>query len=98
MSRVALKLNLPQSSISTSLRKLRDLTGDPLLVRGRHGMVPTLHGESLLKPAKRILDRTDCLFAQKKLSFMPEYEGRIFHIAAPDYLDSQFFCQASLPA
>ncbi|MFC6519870.1 LysR substrate-binding domain-containing protein [Undibacterium arcticum] len=88
VSRVALKLNLPQSSISTSLRKLRDLTGDPLLVRGRHGMVPTLHGESLLKPAKRILDRTDCLFAQ--LSFMPEYEGRIFHIAAPDYLDSQF--------
>jgi len=32
VSRVALKLNQPQPSISGSLRKLRDLTGDPLLV------------------------------------------------------------------
>ena len=59
VSRVALKLNQPQPSISASLRKLRELTGDPLLVRGARGMVPTQHGESLLKPAKRILDETE---------------------------------------
>ena len=89
VSRVALKLNQPQPSISASLRKLRELTGDPLLVRGARGMVPTQHGESLLKPAKRILDETESLFV-KKSPFVPREEARTFHIAAPDYLDSQF--------
>jgi len=89
VSRVALKLNQPQPSISASLRKLRELTGDPLLVRGARGMVPTQHGESLLKPAKRILDETESLFV-KKSPFVPEATARTFHIAAPDYLDTQF--------
>ena len=89
VSRVALKLNQPQPSISASLRKLRELTGDPLLVRGARGMVPTQHGESLLKPAKRILDETESLFV-KKTPFVAQEEARTFHIAAPDYLDSQF--------
>ncbi|MET0319991.1 MAG: LysR family transcriptional regulator [Duganella sp.] len=89
VSRVALKLNQPQPSISASLRKLRELTGDPILVRGARGMVPTQHGESLLLPAKRILDETENLFL-KKSPFEPQVEGRTFHVAAPDYLDSQF--------
>jgi DNA-binding transcriptional LysR family regulator len=89
VSRVALKLNQPQPSISASLRKLRELTGDPLLVRGARGMVPTQHGESLLIPAKRILDETENLFL-KKAPFVPQEEARTFHVAAPDYLDSQF--------
>jgi DNA-binding transcriptional LysR family regulator len=89
VSRVALKLNQPQPSISASLRKLRELTGDPLLVRGARGMVPTQHGESLLKPAKRILDETESLFV-KKTPFVAQEEARTFNIAAPDYLDSQF--------
>ena len=89
VSRVALKLNQPQPSISASLRKLRELTGDPLLVRGARGMVPTQHGESLLNPAKKILDQTESLFIKKK-PFVAQEEARTFHIAAPDYLDSQF--------
>jgi DNA-binding transcriptional LysR family regulator len=89
VSRVALKLNQPQPSISASLRKLRELTGDPLLVRGARGMVPTQHGASLLEPAKRILDDMERLFVQKT-PFAPQQQARTFHIAAPDYLDSQF--------
>ncbi len=89
VSRVALKLNQPQPSISASLRKLRELTGDPLLVRGSRGMVPTQHGESLMRPAKRILEETERLFVQKQ-PFEAQDEARTFHIAAPDYLDSQF--------
>jgi DNA-binding transcriptional LysR family regulator len=89
VSRVALKLNQPQPSISASLRKLRELTGDPLLVRGARGMVPTQHGESLKAPAKRILDEAESLFV-KKSPFVPEQAERTFHIAAPDYLDTQF--------
>jgi DNA-binding transcriptional LysR family regulator len=89
VSRVALKLNQPQPSISASLRKLRELTGDPLLVRGARGMVPTQHGESLLLPAKRILDEMESLFSHKSV-FTPQQDARVFRIAAPDYLDSQF--------
>ena len=92
VSRVALKLNQPQPSISASLRKLRELTGDPLLVRGARGMVPTQHGESLLKPAKRILDETERLFIPKT-EFVPQEEERIFHIAAPDYMNTPFFTE-----
>lgn len=89
VSRVAIKLNQPQPSISAALRKLRALTGDPILVRGARQMVPTLHGEGLLAPAKRILDETDYLFL-KKSPFSPQTDARTFHIAAPDYLDSLF--------
>jgi DNA-binding transcriptional LysR family regulator len=92
VTRVALKLNQPQPSISASLRKLRELTGDPLLVRGARGMVPTEHGESLLKPAKRILDETERLFVQKA-AFVPREEARTFHIAAPDYMNTPFFVE-----
>jgi DNA-binding transcriptional LysR family regulator len=88
---VALKLNQPQPSISASLRKLRELTGDPLLVRGAR-MVPTQHGESLLKPAKRILDETERLFVPKT-AFVPQEEERTFHIAAPDYMNTPFFTE-----
>lgn len=89
VSRVALKLNQPQPSISASLRKLRELTGDPLLVRGARGLVPTQHGDSLMRPAKRILDETERLFVHK-VPFAAQEEARTFHIAAPDYLDSEF--------
>ncbi|QJQ06256.1 LysR family transcriptional regulator [Undibacterium piscinae] len=89
VSRVALKLNQPQPSISASLRKLRELTGDQLLVRGGRGMVATPHGESLMKPAKRILDETELLF-ERKLPFASQQESRTFHIATPDSLDIQF--------
>lgn len=89
VSRVAQKLDQPQPSISASLRRLRELTGDPLLVRGGRGMVPTQHGESLKAPAKRILDEVDALFLHKT-PFASMEEGRTFHIAAPDYLDQNF--------
>ncbi|MDB5775458.1 MAG: Transcriptional regulator [Herbaspirillum sp.] len=89
VSRVAMKLNQPQPSISASLRKLRELTGDPLLVRGARGMIPTQHGESLMRPAKRILDEMERLFIHQK-PFIAQEEARTFNIAAPDYLDTQF--------
>lgn len=93
VSRVALKLNKSQPSISASLRELRGLTGDPLLVRGAQGMVPTQHGASLLLPAQQILEQTAALF-ERKLAFDARHAGRTFHIAAPDYLDSRFLPHA----
>lgn len=41
VSRAADRLSLTQPTVSGMLARLRDGFGDPLLVRGRHGMVPT---------------------------------------------------------
>ena len=49
----ALRLNQTQPAISTALRKLRETLNDPILVRGKSGMVPTEYGASLLEAAQR---------------------------------------------
>lgn len=89
ISRVALRLGRPQSSIFLALRKLRELTGDQLLVRGKSGMITTSHGDRLLKPAKRILDETDRLFG-RTVPFNGRNERHTFRLAVPDYLDPEF--------
>ncbi len=48
VTQTALRLNQTQPAISTALRKLRETLNDPILVRGKSGMVPTEYGESLL--------------------------------------------------
>jgi len=89
VSRVAIKLNVPQPSVSASLRKLRELIGDPILVRASRGMVPTQHGLNLLASTRLILEEAENLFAPKAI-FQPANDTGNFRIAAPDYLDSQF--------
>ncbi|MBS0318673.1 MAG: LysR family transcriptional regulator, partial [Proteobacteria bacterium] len=41
VSRAALRLQSTQPMVSAQLKRLRELTGDPLLVRSGTGMVPT---------------------------------------------------------
>ncbi|MCY0610946.1 LysR family transcriptional regulator, partial [Klebsiella pneumoniae] len=41
MARAARRLQLSPSAMSRALARLRETTGDPLLVRGRRGLVPT---------------------------------------------------------
>ena len=55
VTRAAVKLNQSQPAISAALRRLRDITGDPLLVRGKAGMVPTEYGLRLLEPTQNAL-------------------------------------------
>src|SRR5260370_38987768 len=55
VTRAAVKLNQSQPAISAALRRLRDITGDPLLVRGKAGMVPTEYGLRLLEPTQNPL-------------------------------------------
>ena len=38
VSNAARRLNQSQPAVSTALRRLRDITGDPLLVRSRNGI------------------------------------------------------------
>ena len=41
VSRAATRLNSSQPAVSAQLKRLRALTGDPLLVRSGQGMAPT---------------------------------------------------------
>ena len=89
VTQAALRLNQTQPAISTALRKLREALGDPILVRGKTGMVPTEFGESLLGPAQRVLRDVDFV-ATPHGSFDPGVTRRTFRLAAPDYLNDFF--------
>lgn len=89
VTRAALKLGQSQPSISNSLKRLRDITGDAILVRGKAGLVPTVRGEELLALAKQGLEAMDKIAIQPK-AFDPASIERVFQIGAPDYLDVFF--------
>ncbi|PYE18401.1 LysR family transcriptional regulator [Paraburkholderia silvatlantica] len=89
VTRTAIKLNQSQPTISAALRRLRDLTGDPLLVRGKSGMVPTEHGLWLLHPVRSALYEIERI-AHHRPVFDPATSTRRFHIASPDYVSPMF--------
>jgi DNA-binding transcriptional LysR family regulator len=51
VSRAALRLHSTQPAVSAQLKRLRELTGDPLLVRAGNGMTPTAVALQLAQPA-----------------------------------------------
>lgn len=89
VTQTALRLNQTQPAISTALRKLRETLNDPILVRGKAGMVPTEYGESLLASAQRVLREVDFV-ATPHGDFDPGRSRRTFRVAAPDYLNDFF--------
>jgi DNA-binding transcriptional LysR family regulator len=86
VTRAAHRLGVTQSAVSHALRRLRDLLGDPLLVRGRGGMVLTPRAQALVVPV-----RTGLLTLQRALSqsagFDPATAKRAFAIVSPDLFD-----------
>jgi DNA-binding transcriptional LysR family regulator len=89
VTQTALRLNQTQPAISTALRRLREILGDPILVRGKAGMVPTEYGESLLQHAQRVLRDVDFVSTPHG-DFDPARSKRTFRVAAPDYLNDFF--------
>jgi DNA-binding transcriptional LysR family regulator len=89
VTQTALRLNQSQPAISTALRRLRETLNDPILVRGKSGMVPTEYGESLLTSAQQVLRDVDFV-ATPHGDFDPLRSRRTFRIAAPDYLNDFF--------
>lgn len=86
VSRAARRLNQSQPAVSTALRRLRDLTGDPLLVRSKNGMTPTERGAALLEPVRQALASIETI-AIGHGRFDPSTTRRVFNVATPDYLD-----------
>lgn len=89
VSRAALKLGQSQPAISNSLRRLRELTGDAILVRGKSGMVATERGRELLAYASDALSAIDKI-TTPLTEFSPHTTTRVFQLGAPDYLDAVF--------
>ncbi|WP_255475017.1 LysR family transcriptional regulator [Pusillimonas sp. ANT_WB101] len=89
VSRTAIKLGLSQPAVSNSLRRLRAITGDPLLVRCKNGMVATERAREILVHTAEALEAIDRI-TQAPSDFSPIQTTREFKIGAPDYLDALF--------
>ena len=92
VSRAAMQLQSTQPAVSAQLRRLRELTGDPLLVRAGNGMAPTAVALQLAGPAAELLQQADRLFhpRARRQAFDPLASTLVFRIAASDYLDPLF--------
>ena len=92
VSRAALKLQTTQPAVSAQLKRLRELTGDALLVRAGNAMTPTDAALALLGPASRLLHEAETLFDARVRTqlFEPSRCESMFRIAATDYLDPLF--------
>ena len=92
VSRAAMRLQSTQPAVSAQLKRLRALTGDPLLVRAGNDMAPTDTALNLLEPATRLLQDADRLFSPRadRRAFEPLASASTFRIAASDYLDPLF--------
>jgi DNA-binding transcriptional LysR family regulator len=89
VSRAALRLGMYQPQVSAALKRLRELAGDPLLVRSGAGMVPTDAGLRMVEPAASILRAAEMLFSDAR-GFDAASARTTFRIAASDYLDPLF--------
>ena len=92
VSRAAMRLGMHQPAVSAALRRLRELSGDALLVRSGAGMVPTAVGLRMIEPAASILRDAQTLFSNAR-SFDPATSTQTLRLSASDYLDPQFLPQ-----
>lgn len=79
----ARRLGISQPAASRSLAQLREVFGDPLLIRTNHGMELTRRAEELLPPLNEWLAHTSSLFASS--DFHPATLERRFRIASTDF-------------
>ncbi len=79
LTRAAEKLCLSQSAISQSLKRLRALMDDPLLVRSGNEMLVTERAQVMIEPVHRILRELEQVLALPK-PFAPATSERSFEI------------------
>jgi DNA-binding transcriptional LysR family regulator len=83
VSRAAERLAVSQPAMSRVLARLRDQFNDPLLVRGRGGMVLTPRGEALREPLRRWLSQGEAMLHPP--AFEPGELSRTFRVASTDF-------------
>lgn len=87
VTRAAEELGISQPAMSNSLRRLRDLFSDPILVRTSDGMTPTDRALELQPLVRNVLSAAEQVILPKT-EFDPSASSRIFRIMASDYTES----------
>lgn len=82
----AAKMGVTQSAMSHTLRRLRELFDDPLLIRGKGRMIRTPKAEAMAAPLRKALMELQQVI-QLEADFDPETSRRRFCIATNDYGD-----------
>ncbi|SDS52089.1 LysR family transcriptional regulator [Pseudomonas trivialis] len=83
VTRAAERLHLSQPAVSHALARLRDLLGDPLLVRQGGALVATARALELAAPLAEALAHVQALLAPNR--FDPATAKRRFRVAMSDY-------------
>ncbi len=84
VTRAAKAVGLTQPAMSNALSRLRDLFGDPLLIRTPGGMQPTPRAEGLTAPLAAALRQIEAEVLRSKV-FQPESCDLTFNVATQDY-------------
>jgi DNA-binding transcriptional LysR family regulator len=84
VTRAAQRVGITQSAMSHALARLRDVTGDALLVRAASGMVATARAEELGPPIRRALEGVAAALRPPQ-AFDPETAERRIRIGTSDY-------------
>jgi DNA-binding transcriptional LysR family regulator len=87
VTRAAEELGISQPAMSNSLRRLRDLFDDPILVRTSDGMTPTDRALELQPLVRTVLAAAEQAVLPKT-EFNPFESPRIFRIMASDYSEA----------
>jgi DNA-binding transcriptional LysR family regulator len=86
VGRAALRLGLSQPATSAALARLRQLFGDPLLLRHGNAMQPTLRAERLLPGVRQALRLVEDAFSPRE-EFDPAQSTRRFRLVMSDYTE-----------
>src|SRR5215831_16938138 len=81
-TRAAARLHITQSAVSNALARLRQLLGDPLVVRSGRGLVPTPRAAQIAPLLRDATERIALVIDQR--GFVPEESTRTFTIALAD--------------
>jgi DNA-binding transcriptional LysR family regulator len=86
LTRAAKRLDRTQSAVSHSLKRLRELTGDPLFERTGTGVRPTPRALEMEKEVRRALSMIQAALGRRE-SFDPQRETRTFFVDIPAGFD-----------
>jgi DNA-binding transcriptional LysR family regulator len=95
VTRAAARLGISQSAMSHKLARLRELFGDPLLVGGRSGMVPTPQAERIGRTIRQPFVELRAAI-RDSAPFDPATSTRRFVMVSPDYAAFSFLPRARI--
>lgn len=85
VTRAAERMGVSQSAMSRTLGRLRELVGDPLLVRTAHEMERTAVAMDLREPLREALAQLDALVTERE-AFDPATSVRSFRLEITDHV------------